>query len=364
MLKVTVSGLSDIGRVREENQDALLIHEPTDREVLRKRGVLVALADGMGGLEGGSLASRLAVDAALKHYYNDPAEPRVALENAAKEANQAIFRHANEVEGGQQMGSTLTALAVLEDEAIVAQVGDSRAYCYREGTIRQVTRDHSLVRELVDRGEIDEGSLQYNSHRNILTRGLGLREEVSVDVYELKNLSAGDTILLSSDGMHGLVQEDEMAACLEKFGADVQSACRELVEVARDRGGPDNITVALVHMEAADPAEARDGPRVQKLRLERVGPSRAWMLPFLVFFSFALGTLLTLFVENAANPTRTVLEELRDEATSALETSKTAGTEAERARRLEAGLEKIRKRLEGWVPPDGQEQQPGAGEDG
>ena len=111
--RVLVRGLSDIGMVREENQDALLIHEPKDPAELEGKGVLVALADGMGGLEGGSTASKLAVDAVQKSYYDDSETARVSLENAAQAANRAIFLHSRDVQGGRQMGSTLTALAVL-----------------------------------------------------------------------------------------------------------------------------------------------------------------------------------------------------------------------------------------------------------
>src|SRR5262245_39307326 len=168
VLRPLIRGHSDIGIVREENQDALVIHEPADPDLLGKKGCLVAIADGMGGLEEGSTASRLAVEALLRSYYGDPGPPREALEKAVREANRAIYQQGRGGEGRRLMGSTLTALVLAGGRAAIAQVGDSRAYRYRGGSMEQVTRDHSLVRELADRGEIDELSASYAFHRNVL----------------------------------------------------------------------------------------------------------------------------------------------------------------------------------------------------
>lgn len=336
--RVRITGISDIGIVREENQDALLIHDPEDPEVLTTKGILVALADGMGGLEEGRLASKLAVDAAREAYYCDPSPPRESLESAVRAANEAIYRHSQDVRGGRQMGSTLTALAIVGGKAFVAQVGDSRAYRYRRGTISQITRDHSLVRELIDRGEIDESAAIFNPHRNILTRGLGLRDEVAADVYEVGELETGDTILLSSDGLHGLVQEDELASCLERFGTNLAAACQELVRVARDRGGPDNITVAIAQAE-----ESAGGPGASHRRGGGSGDQSGWLLPILVFISFAAGVVLTLALQMSSPEAEPQMRRIRELAEGALERDDDAVNELQRAADLREALERIGK---------------------
>ena len=346
-LNVLVSGLSDIGKVRKENEDSLSIHQPTGRDVLAQKGVLIVLADGMGGLEEGRAASRLAVETVVEKYYEGPDEPRAALEASVQQANRAIYDHSLSREGGRHMGSTVTAVAIVGSHACVAQVGDSRAYCYRGGVIHQITRDHSLVRELVDMGRIEETSPHYAFHRNVLTRGLGLREHVAVDLYELQDLEDGDHLLLSSDGLHELVRPEELAACLEKFGADTEGACEELVRTARERGGPDNITAVIACMQAeggSQKSHSRERVALRKLERSSVG----WLLPIVIFASFVLGVLLTLFVA-APSPINEDTEELlRSEVQAALEAAGGAGTDADRIQRVVEHLEGVKRMLEGW----------------
>ena len=130
----------------------MLISQPEDEDVLECKGALIVLADGMGGLEDGRVASQLAVDTVDRFYFSYKSDPRTSLESAVKEANTAIYVKSNQGGESRQMGSTVTALVVTDDHAVIAQVGDSRAYRIRGGKIRQITRDHSLVRELLDRG--------------------------------------------------------------------------------------------------------------------------------------------------------------------------------------------------------------------
>jgi len=343
-LNVLVSGLSDIGQVREENEDSLTIHQPSAPDVLERKGVLVVLADGMGGLEEGSTASRLAVEAVVEKYYESPEEPRAALEASVKRANRVVYDRSLSLDGGQHMGSTLTALAIVGNHACVAQVGDSRAYCYRAGVIRQITRDHSLVRELVDMGRIEETSPHYTFHRNVLTRGLGLREQVAVDLYELNDLEEGDHLLLSSDGLHELVRPEELATCLEKFGTNTEGACEELVRMARERGGPDNITTAIACMKAEGGSHESKPRETMVLRkLERSSPG--WLLPIVIFSSFALGILLTLFVASTSSPDEDKKELLRREVQAALEAASGAGTDADRIQRVMEHLEGAKRIL-------------------
>ena len=339
----TMRAISDIGIVREENQDSHVVHEPADSDVKAQKGSLVAIADGMGGLDDGSMASRIAIETVLRAYYAHPGEAKEALEDAAKDANRAIFEHARALEGRRLMGSTLTALALLPDRALIAHVGDSRAYKYRSGRIEQITKDHSLVRELAERGEIDESSARYTFHRNVLTRGLGLREEVIADIHEIADLEVGDMFLLSSDGLHEQVEPDEMVSCLDSCGEDLDSGCKQLVKIARERGGPDNITVALVRIgRDGDPAPAR---RSASASGARTGERAPWLVPVAVFGSFAAGVLLALVVGKEPPSGEETLRAIRAEVSRALESPAEKDAEAE-AERLEKHLGEIRKILD------------------
>ena len=340
MIKATVSGLSDIGVVREENQDSLLIHEPEDPDLLSRKGVLVAVADGMGGLEAGSTASNLATEAVRRTYYAKEGPARAALEAAAREANRAIHEHAQEGEGRRIMGSTLTALVIIGGDALIAQVGDSRAYRFRAGKPEQITRDHSLVRELADRGELDENTARYNFHRNVLTRGLGLRDEVEIDIYELHDLKDGDTILVSSDGLHSDIEAEEMAACLTRHGEDIEGACRELVRIARERGGPDNITVAIARMAS----ELGSGGSADGAGSWSDADRTGWLLPLAIFLSFAAGVGLTLWVEQPPSLSNETVRSLRVEVEAALGEARAAG-DGVAIDRLRQRLERMREAL-------------------
>lgn len=339
--KILLSGKTDIGIVREENQDALLMYEPTDPAVLRNKGALVVLADGMGGLEGGRTASRLAVESFRKAYYEDSSEPRCAMANAVAQANLAIFQHARAYESGRQMGSTLTALAIVGRRAFVAQVGDSRAYRFRNGSLKLLTRDHSLARELADRGEFGQTPAFY---RNILTRGLGLRDEVLPDVYEIEDLEVGDAFVLSSDGLHSLVDEGEIADCLERHGPSLEAACEELVAIAKNRGGPDNITVALALVQDLPPP-----PGTQVSFWSRVWSFvqglRGRMAIFLGALSFAAGVLLTLLVQEPFRTGHPELDRAKREVENVLkQDSETVAPEI-RARELKRALQLVRDAL-------------------
>lgn len=345
--KVIVRGLSDIGIVRDENEDSLAIREPEDVAVRKDKGILVALADGMGGLADGATASRLAVEKIVEAYYRGREPPGLALERAVKEANREIFLRSRSSATSASMGSTVTALALLEGQAWVGQVGDSRAYCYRDGTLHQITRDHSLVRELVDMGQIEESSPHYAFHRNVLTRGLGLREDVAVDIYELRELEPGDRIVLSSDGLHEIVNQQEMVVALEKFGTDLDGACREMVGIATSRGAPDNITVAIVCITTEDGSlgDAR-APSSRRetlvLGLEKPRFEAGWLLPLAVFLAFAAGVFLTLFVQAPPPLPPDAVKRLEAEVGSALDPASQPPGDVERAARLRASLERIR----------------------
>jgi protein phosphatase len=314
---IRLHALSDIGSVRQENQDSYLLHDPASAEECQRRGVLLAVADGMGGLEQGHKASQLAIENLRTSYTTSSAslEAPQALLSAVQEANRAIYEYGRDHEEVRSMGSTLTALVLLNGRAHVAHVGDSRAYLYRKGSLRQITRDHSLVRELADQGHIDPESALYSYHRNVLTRGLGLRDQVEVDLYSVDDLSDGDLFLLTSDGLHEIAGERDIAASVERYGDKIEELCAHLVTLANQRGGPDNITVAVAVVgtlpaaasasaEAADtqtlPTAVDDGDTTETAvrREEGQGPpasagaksrSSLWLLTLGVAVGFAAG---------------------------------------------------------------------------
>jgi protein phosphatase len=341
-------GLSDIGIVRKENQDSLLIHEPEDPRLLSEKGTLLVVADGMGGLEGGSVASRLAVEAMERFYYSDPGDVPTALENAAKQANSEVYERASALESGRQMGSTLTAASLLGDHAWIAQVGDSRAYLYRDGKIQQLTRDHSLVQELVERGNLDKTSGGWWLNRNIVTRGLGLEPEVKVDLYEVKDLRAGDTLLLSSDGFHELVMEEEMVDALKRFVGDLEGACREYIRLARERGGPDNITVALASVKRAEARPFLEEDGALASQGNKLAPG--WFLPVALFLCFAGGVISTLLLQGPLPMSEKQVRELRAEIDGTLKVLESKDAE------LRGHLERLRVMLPAGKEPPAEKQ--------
>ncbi len=296
---IRVQALTDIGKVRDENQDSILVLEPDEEHLRRQRGTLLVVADGMGGLEDGKVASQIAIDTLRGTYFNSEGETCEALAEAVQEANRAIFEYSLGSGEGQTMGSTCTAVAIMEHYACIAQVGDSRAYLYQRGEILQITRDHSLVRELVDRGELDPNSIQFSFNRNVLTRGLGLSEDVEVDLFELSDLSDGDMLLLSSDGLHELIEEDELVFGIEEFGDRLDRLCCHFIDLANSRGGTDNISLGValigdfVARRSVEPAgnseETETAPRESPQRL-------GCLVPLAIVATFCVGVLVTLLL--------------------------------------------------------------------
>jgi serine/threonine protein phosphatase PrpC len=234
-------------------------------------------------------------------------KPAEALKAAVIKANGLIHAHAAGTSEHEPMGSTVTALAVIDGYACIGHVGDSRAYRIPpSGSIRRLTRDHTWVEELAKRGELDPGSLQYSLHRNVLTRGLGLREEVEVDVVELEDVVPGDSFLLCSDGLHEMVEDVEIETRLRARGADIRATVADLIELARDRGGPDNITVVVARVEAgsAPEAQASDQGRVEESERGSASSSareglfpRSAFIYLSWFVAFALGVGAVLLLE-------------------------------------------------------------------
>jgi protein phosphatase len=228
---------TDVGRTRSGNEDSYVCGR-----------TVFAVADGLGGHQGGEVASAAAVEplAALDgREFADPAEAAEALAGAIAKANSAILDQASGNPSLWGMGTTVTAAAVAGDYLQLAHVGDSRAYLLREGTLAQLTTDHTVVGELVRRGRLTPEQAAIHPERSILTRAVGLDPRVPVDTPDPVELRDGDQVLLCSDGLTEAVDDDRIIELLSA-SADGEAACRSLIDAANAAGGPDNITVVLL----------------------------------------------------------------------------------------------------------------------
>lgn len=247
-----VAHRSDIGRVRASNQDSVLAVVPEDSDLLQAKGALFVVSDGLGGHDRGEVASAMAVERIRAFYYQDSRDDvPSALRDAIERANSAICeegaRTPPENSDVNPMGATCVA-AVLRDATLyAANVGDSRAYVLRDGELRQITRDHSLTAQMVERGEITAAEARTHEQRNQIYRALGLRE-VEVDVFT-EPVSEGDTLILCTDGLCGVVEDDELRAIVTQYSPE--ESAQRLIARANDAGGPDNATVVVVRVGAA-----------------------------------------------------------------------------------------------------------------
>jgi serine/threonine protein phosphatase PrpC len=246
---IEVSGQSDIGCLRKNNEDSFGYWEPTDEAEFQRKGRLAVVADGMGGYEGGQEASQLAVDALLKTYReSDGSHPQQALIEGLQAAHEEIRQYGFSHPELRGMGTTCTAIAIVNDGLYYVHVGDTRLYLIRDGQITQVTRDHSYVGRLVEAGMISREEAETHPQRNILTAAVGTNPELLMDSPgRPEPLHPKDVLLLCSDGLWGVVHDQEILAAVEKHNAE--QAGRELIELARTRGGPDNITVSILRLE-------------------------------------------------------------------------------------------------------------------
>ncbi len=258
--EIVLSKASDPGLVREENEDYLDSFEPEDSEALERLGCLMVVADGMGGHRSGYTASHLAVEALRVAYLASEGDAAEALEEAFIEANRAVFEKGLSDRKYRGMGTTLTALVLVEGAVMVANVGDSRAYRIREGDIEQLTTDHSMVAEQVKSGDLTEEEARDHPDSNVITRCIGTSEEVLVDLFGPFEVYDGDRFLLCTDGLHGLVDDDELAEVA--WMAPPQDACTELILRANQRGGYDNVTVQIVHVGDITEHERKVSPSV------------------------------------------------------------------------------------------------------
>ena len=249
---LNVAQRTDIGRVRANNEDNLISIVPEDRRLLQEKGALFVVSDGMGGHDHGEVASELTVQKIKQCYYQDRQHYiPCALQEAIKQANSAIYQMSEkEQPQGEKkfsMGATCVA-AVLHDQMLyAANVGDSRVYVLHEGKLRQITRDHSVVAQMVERGEITPAEARTHEKRNQLYRSLGL-PEVEVDLFT-EPVQGGDTLVLCTDGLCSVVEDEELRAIIEQYSPE--ESVQHLIARANESGGPDNVTAIVVRISAA-----------------------------------------------------------------------------------------------------------------
>lgn len=241
---------TDVGLVRSENQDFGTYTTAAEELTSHTGGRLLIVADGMGGHRGGATASRLAAETVKAQYLgSETSDVPIALRESLIRANARIFSEAQSNPELRGMGTTTSVLAVRGEEGWIAHVGDSRIYLVREDSIEQLTDDHSLVATMVREGLLTSAEAETHPRRNVLQRSMGVSEDVEVDVIGPFELRTGDTFILCSDGLHGLVKEPELKEIARK---SIEAAADEFLRKALERGAPDNVTVIVARVEEND----------------------------------------------------------------------------------------------------------------
>jgi protein phosphatase len=277
-VRVSVFGKTDLGRTRDHNEDTFLVADLSTANAslqpavrhheVGPRGSLFMVADGMGGAAAGELASAMAADLIYRHLVtawasdSDPSAARFAyrMKEAVELANERIHSYAREHPEVRGMGTTVTAAGVFGRDLYLTQIGDSRAYLVRGLEAIQLTKDQSLMQRLVDAGELTEDEAEHSERRNIILQALGPDPRVKVDLTQ-QSLRRGDTLIVCSDGLSGLVRREEFAQLAGEH-PDLPSLCSALINLANARGGPDNITVVAARFEGEGLFESVEGDGV------------------------------------------------------------------------------------------------------
>jgi protein phosphatase len=292
-----IASISDVGMRRATNQDSYEVSLAGDMQKWNARGHLFLVADGMGAHAAGELASKLAADG-ITHLYakHQDLSPPEALKRAVEDSNAEINRRGQANEEFKNMGTTCSALTLLPQGAVVAHVGDSRVYRMRSNRLEQLTRDHSLVWEMREKGNFPEGSKSLQLiPKNVITRSLGPYPDVNVDLEGPHPIQVGDVFLLCSDGLSGEGEDDEMASLLSHL--EPERAARMLVDLANLRGGPDNITVIVIRVcdqtlatsESGSPPLTVGGKKEDRA----VGP-----IPYTLLTALVIAALLCMVMNN------------------------------------------------------------------
>ncbi len=271
-LPLEIWGVTDKGRQREGNEDAVYPHTDSstfpfqpDPTRVTYMGQILVVADGVGGGGAGSEASRWVRRVVVERYYDAPADghPGHNLQQAVLQANAALYQYIQST-GARDAGSTIVAAVIYGDILYVASVGDSRAYIFRNGQIDRITRDHTLAQQKYDMGQITLQQLETDPDRSVLIRSMGAHPTVAVDLNQ-RRLSPGDVVLLCSDGLTDVVRDEEIAGIVHKYPP--RRAAQELIKLANKRGGPDNISVVIARVGG----KAATVPRAAKKPARRTG---------------------------------------------------------------------------------------------
>ena len=242
---MNIWGITDVGAVRHQNQDSYHI------ELLAEDMALGIVCDGMGGAKAGNVASQLAVETFLETAKAQPPEqwrnePEALLHFAAEQANGTVHFRANVDADCRGMGTTMVAALVVGDRAYILNIGDSRCYLVRPEGITKVTRDHSVVEDLVARGQITPEQARQHPQKNLITRALGAESRLRADLFR-QPMEHGDALLLCSDGLSNVVSDQELLYEV-LHGGPAEDCCRRLLDIALSRGAPDNVTAVLLQM--------------------------------------------------------------------------------------------------------------------
>ena len=264
-IMVNVFGRTDVGRTREHNEDSFVVADLNSNVASLQpsvrahksgpKGTLFMVADGMGGAAAGEIASQMATDIVLRELRDNwlplgqPSPEAFArcLKRAAQSANQQIHSYATSHQEYRGMGTTATIAGFLNGIIYLCQIGDSRGYLIREGVVRQITKDQSLMQKLIEAGELTEEEAAQSERRNIILQALGPEAQIKVDL-TYQPACQGDILLLCSDGLSGQITKDDIARVLGEE-TELVNACKKLIEIANTNGGPDNITVIVARFD-------------------------------------------------------------------------------------------------------------------
>lgn len=235
--------ITDIGMKRTMNQDYVYNEE----KVIGNLPNLFIVADGMGGHKAGDFASRFCVEKVVEHVKNNSLKTPVGiLEEAIKNTNELLIEASKEKSDYDGMGTTFVAATIFEDVMYVANVGDSRLYVIND-QMKQVTVDHSLVEEMIKSGEIDRTDARLHPNKNIITKALGANKYINADYFEI-NIKKEDIVLMCSDGLTNMIEDEEIFHIVKENASDLKSAANKLVNIANDYGGIDNIAIILIKL--------------------------------------------------------------------------------------------------------------------
>lgn len=249
-MPITFANYSDVGMVREENQDFFGKYPEDNLDLSSPKGQLFVVADGMGGHNAGRAASEMAVNALAYSYFSIPSENIAeCLKRAFEGANKQIYAQSKQSPEFEGMGTTCVALVLKADRAYVGHVGDSRVYQITRRKVQQLTGDHSVVAQMVRQGILTDEEARVHPQRSHLYRALGVRPDLEVDILDGISARPSDYFLLCTDGLHTYLTDKEMQEVVTSNVPLI--ACQELIRVANARGGLDNITVQIVHVERA-----------------------------------------------------------------------------------------------------------------